>query len=137
MTWVPLSLLAGLSLAVHSLAMTKLTKGGFEIGRINLNVFFLVFLFISLQQLVSGNGYRLPTSQLVYIVIAAAGAYAIIHFSLLAIASAPNPGYVSGLTSLSAVVVAIASVFLFEAHLSVSKFIGIVLCLFGIYLIGK
>ncbi|GEM_PF-3984321 len=137
MTWVPLSLLAGLSLAVHALAMTKLTKGGFDLGRINLNVFFLVFVFIALQQIVSGNGYKLPASQLRYIFIAAVGAYSIIYFSLLAIASAPNPGYVSGLTSLSAVVVAIASVFLFDAHLSVSKFVGIVLSLIGVYLIGR
>ncbi len=137
MTWVPLSLLAGLSLAVHSLAMAKLTKNGLDLGRINLNVFFWVFIFIGLQQIVSGNGYKLPPTQLLYIFIAAVGAFAIIHFSLLAIASAPNPGYVSGLTSLSAIVVAIASVFLFDAHLSVSKFVGIVLSLIGIYLIGR
>ena len=137
MTWVPLSLLSGLSLAVHSLAMAKMTKDGFDIGKINLNVFFLVFVFIMLQQVVTGNGYRLPTSQLSYIVIAAAGAYSIIQFSLMAVATAPNPGYVGGLTSLSAIVVAVASVFLFEAHFSVSKFMGIMLCLAGIYLIGK
>lgn len=137
MTWVPLSLLAGLSLAVHSLAMAKLTKNGLDLGRINLNVFFLVFVFIGLQQVITGNGYKLPSSQLVYIFIAAVGAFSIVHFSLMAIAAAPNPGYVSGLTSLSAIVVAIASVFLFDAHLSVSKFMGIVLSLIGIYLIAR
>ncbi|MEC4677160.1 MAG: EamA family transporter [Nitrospirota bacterium] len=137
MTWVPLSLLAGLSLAVHSLAMAKLTKNGFDLGRINLNVFFLVFIFVGLQQVLSGNGYKLPNSQLIYVFIAAVGAFAIIHFSLMAIAIAPNPGYVSGLTSLSVVVVAIASIFLFDAHFSISKFLGIALCLLGIYLIGR
>lgn len=137
MTWVPLSLLAGLSLAVHSLAMAKLSKGGFDLGKINLNVFFLVFIFVGLQQIIAGNGYKLPSTQLIYILIAAVGAFAIIHFSLLAIASAPNPGYVGALTSLSAVVVAIASIFLFDAHFSVSKFVGIALSLLGVYLIGR
>ncbi len=137
MTWVSLSLLAGLSLAVHSLAMAKLTKNGLELGRINLNVFFLVFIFVALQQIFSGNGYKLPASQLIYVLIAAIGAFAIIHFSLMAIAIAPNPGYVSGLTSLSVVVIAITSIFLFDAHFSLSKFLGIILCLFGVYLIGR
>ncbi len=137
MTWVPLSILAALSLAMHSLAMAKMTKSGFDIGRINLNVFLLVLIFIVAQQLVSGRGYRLPSSQWSYIVIAALGAYLILQLSLMAMASAPNPGYVGGITSLSAVVVAIGSVFLFGSDLSLSKMLGIVLCLIGVYFIGK
>ncbi|MFQ5588269.1 MAG: EamA family transporter [Nitrospiria bacterium] len=137
MTWIPLSVLAALSLAMHSLAMAKMTKNGFEIGKINLNVFFLVLIFIAVQQLVLGRGYRLPSSQGLYIVIASLGAYLIIQFSLMAIATAPNPGYVGAITSLSAVVVAVGSVFLFGSHISLSKVIGIVLCLIGVYLVGK
>lgn len=137
MTWIPLSILAALSLAMHSLAMAKMTKNGFDVGKINLNVFFLVLVFIVVQQLVLGRGYRLPSSQGLYVVIASLGAYLIIQFSLMAVVTAPNPGYVGALTSLSAVVVAVGSVFLFESHLSVSKVFGILLCLVGVYLIGK
>ncbi|MFQ5596982.1 MAG: EamA family transporter [Nitrospiria bacterium] len=137
MKWVSLSILAAFSLAIHSLAMAKMSKDGFHIGRINLNVFFLVFIFIGLQQWVSGSGVRLPLSLWNYIIIAALGAYLVIQLSLMAIATAPNPGYVSGILSLSVVVVALVSYFLFNAHLSASKSIGILLTLIGAYLIGK
>lgn len=137
MKWVSLSIFAALSLAVHTLTMTKMSKNGFNIGKINLNVFSLVLIFLFLQQFVSGNGYRLPSSQWFYVFMAGLGAYSVVQLSLMAIAIAPNPGYVEGLLGLSVVIVALASFFLFNSHLSPSKLIGIFLTLLGFYLIGK
>ncbi len=137
MKWVTLSILASLALAVHALAMAKMTKSGFQIGRINLNVFLLVVVIILIQQVVSGKGFQLPTSQLFLVTIAALAAYAILQLSLMAVESAPNPGYVSGIINSSTVIISIASVYLFNAHFSLTKSIGILLCLIGVYLISK
>lgn len=137
MKWVTLSILAALALSVHALAMAKMTKSGFQIGRINLNVFLLVVVIILIQQVVSGKGFQLPTSQIFLVTIAALAAYAILQLSLMAVKSAPNPGYVSGIINSSTVIISIASVYLFNAHFSLTKSIGILLCLIGVYLISK
>lgn len=137
MKWVTLSILAALSLSVHTLAMAKMTKSGFQIGRINLNVFLLVVVFMLFQQVITGKGFQLPASQFFLVTIAALAAYAILQLSLMALGSAPNPGYVSGIINSSTVIISIASIYLFNAHFSFTKSVGIFLCLIGVYLIGK
>ena len=136
MKWFFLSIVAAIALAMHVLVMTKIIKLGVPISRANFFVFLCVAILLLFQQLILKDGFTLKVSYWPYVFFAALGAFLVIQLSLMAIKDAPNPGYVNGLESLSAIIISIAAVYLFQSSLSITKVLGIICCLAGAFLIG-
>jgi drug/metabolite transporter (DMT)-like permease len=66
------------------------------------------------------------------LVLAAVLGYAGNYCQTMAVTTAPNPGYALAIISSQAIVVALASCFLFSSDLSLMKIVGIVLCTSGV-----
>ena len=135
MKWIAWSFVALGGLTVHIIIMLWLTKNGGVITRLNAWVFSMAAIILIVTHLVSGESFALEKSQLPWLIVAAVSVCVVITFSLKAQKIAPNPGYVSALESLSAIFVALASIYLFQSELSVTKFGGVILCLLGAFLI--
>ncbi len=70
------------------------------------------------------------------LVLAAILGYAGNYCQTMAVTTAPNPGCALAIISSQAVVVALASWFLFSSDLSVLKIVGIILCTGGVVLLS-
>lgn len=74
---------------------------------------------------------------IILLIVASIFALAGNYLQVTAYKDAPNPGYVNTLVSTQLVLITILSVFLFKSDFTLIKFIGILLVLFGAYLVGK
>lgn len=135
MNWLGYSLLAMLGFSGVIVFLKALTDTGLKSEVINFYFFSIVALgFLALMKLkgtsatLSGNSLRLFPGLGVVAVFAN-------YYSLRAYESAPNPAFVGGIQTLSLVFVGVVSIWLFGAELTVGKFLGLLLCVFGAWLV--
>jgi uncharacterized membrane protein len=91
---------------------------------------FLVFILIKKTKL------EIPSSSIPLFLFVAVIAVAYNYFSVSAIASAPNPGYVEAINSFRVIVILVASSFFFDASITPKKLVGIILATTGLILVS-
>lgn len=103
-----------------------------------INFFFFLFTTLAFLALIllKKTPLEIPTKSIPLFVIIAIIAIAYNYFSISAIASAPNPGYVEAITSLRVVVILAASILFFGSEITPMKLIGIAFCILGIFIIS-
>lgn len=136
MNWLVLSFFAMLCFASVALIIKKLTLT--EPQSEVINFYFFLFTTIVFLGLSLSKGTRLitPPDSIKWFALLAVVAAAANYFSVAAIRSAPNPGYVTGIRGFEASITALVSVMLFKSEMTATKFIGIVLTIGGLILLS-
>ncbi len=135
--WIAYSFAAMVLLASMVLIIKQVALGGVASGVILFWLFVVGTVSMGCHLLVARQSLRVSGS--VWVMIAVAGLLSylgnLVYFR--AMAAAPNLGYPVAIEGCKAVLVLIASVFLFDAGLSLPKAAGVVLCAAGVYLITR
>ncbi len=102
-----------------------------------INFYFFLFSTIAILifNLVRKTKLELPPNSIYIFLLAALIAISANYFSILAIKTAPNPGYSKAIQSFDVVIITISSVFLFGAQISIVKIAGIALSVCGLILL--
>jgi drug/metabolite transporter (DMT)-like permease len=136
MSWLILSLFAMFCFVGVALIIKKLTIT--EPRTEVINFYFFLFTTIVFFGFLLSKGTRpvLSTGSIKWFALLAIVAAAANYFSVAAIGSAPNPGYVTSIRGFEAGITALVAVFLFKSELTATKLIGIVLTIGGLILLS-
>ena len=135
--WILYSLISVVSISIMTLLFKHLLNTGLNPEIINFYFFlistiaFLGFLFTK------SSNFQVPSSSIPVFIILGLLALSYNYFDLLAIKSAPNPGYVEAILTLKIVIVTFLSFWLFSSELNTTKLIGVGLCVLGGFLLRK
>lgn len=135
MTWVTHSFISMLSFALMTLLFKKLAQTSMLPEVINFYFFLFSTIAILIFNLLRKTKLELPTTSIYIFVLAALIAISANYFSILAIKTAPNPGYSKAIQGFDIIIITISSVFLFGAQISIVKVAGIVLSICGLILL--
>lgn len=137
MNWAIYSIIAAISFAGMVLVYKKLLLLGINQNLLNFYIFGLVFL--EFASIVIVNKTPVKLSYLMIILLVLASIFSLIgNFSQVkAYATAPNPGYASTLATTQLILITILSVLFFSSEFSWVKFLGIVIVIFGSYLVAS
>jgi hypothetical protein len=135
--WIVLSLAAMGLMSIMLLLLNGLNRLGLDQSVTLLCVIPLFFVFNVAYILATGTPVRLPTTGLAWglIVGAAVASFLGNLYNLKAMNVAPNPGYPVAIQSANVVFVTVLSIWLFAAHFSLLKGIGVLCCAIGVGLI--
>ena len=136
MLWFIYAVLGAFFIAIQTIAMTKLTQMNMSTAAINAISFGIAGLLCVLFFFFSKAELNLEKRHLPWIFLASLAIFLFVITSLEAFKMAPNPGYVNAIQAFCAVIVTIASIFVLGSSFSIIKFIGIILVLTGIIVIG-
>ena len=137
MNWVIYSIIASISFAGMILIYKKLLL--FGINQNLLNFYIFGFVFLGFASIIYINKTPVKLSYLMIILLILASIFSLIgNFSQVnAYATASNPGYASTLVATQLILITILSVLFFRSEFSWIKFLGIVLVMFGSYLVAS
>jgi drug/metabolite transporter (DMT)-like permease len=135
-SWIVFTLIASFCFSGMVLLFRKLADLGTTTESIN--VFFFAGATIALWLFARSRQATLSLSMsaLPWLLLAVGLAVGANHFSISALRSAPNPGYVTAFKVLDIVLVAGASFFLFGLSLSPVKLLGMGLCIAGLLFVA-
>ena len=130
--WVANAILCMLFMGAMALAMKKVTLYSIPHTWILMFTFLLGTLFYLIHSLSTRSVMNFTGQSAMWILCIAIFSYAGNLFGLRSIASAPNPGYTMAIMGCSSIIVLLGSVIFFDAHLSLTKIVGIILCVAGV-----
>jgi|WetSurMetagenome_2_1015567.scaffolds.fasta_scaffold870708_1 drug/metabolite transporter (DMT)-like permease len=134
--WVIYSLGATLLLALMSLVFKKLGNDGVPAGLLLCYLFAMLTVFSIGWLKYQGTPLHISPSALLWI----AGAAVASFFGNLCVVNslnlAPNPGYASAIEASKALIVVVASVWLFSSEFSFTKGLGALCCVIGVVLLS-
>lgn len=133
--WQWYSLAAMTCFAAMQLLFVQLTRRGVRPAAILLIVFAVAALFYAAHVRMTRTSVPLNGSAAAILVVAAALSFLGNLCSLRAMSLAPNPGYASAISGVHALVVTLASLFVFGIALSWTKLFGVMLCVLGVALL--
>ena len=136
MSWITQAFIAMLSISSMVLIFKRLTQ--FDMKPEIINFFFFLFTTLAFLVLILFKKTRIeiPTTAVPLFILIAIIAVVYNYFSISAIGAAPNPGYVEAIYSFRIVIILIASIFLFGSSITLTKMIGVVLCVIGLILVS-
>lgn len=136
MNWISYAFLGMTFFAAMQLIFKKLTT--LEVPTEIINFYFFLFSTVAffIFSFSRQTNLTFPIKLFPVFVLLALIAVVANYCSISAIRSAPNPGYVTGITSFNATIITLASVFLYQSDLSPIKLAGIGLSLGGLILLG-
>ena len=134
--WYLYAIAAMVCLSIMILVFTRLRFLGITPPVILIFVFGFGFLFYAIQLFATKETIILKSQYIVLLLICALCSYVgnLLYVKTLDIA--PNPGYVVAIIGSQALIISIASVFLFGSQFSVIKGVGVLLCTIGIVLLA-
>lgn len=136
MNWIGQSFISMISITLLVILFKKITLFKIESEVINFYFFFGTTMLFGIFTLLKKSNFAIPSASIPYFISAAIIAILYNYFSISAIKSAPNPGYVEAIVSFRVVIILIASTILFNSGITPIKFIGICLCTAGLILIN-
>jgi drug/metabolite transporter (DMT)-like permease len=136
MTWVALSLLAMSCFVGVALIVKRLTLTEPQAEVINFYFFLLTTVVFLVLSLFKGTRLVISPGSIKWFVLLAAVGAAANYFSVTAIRSAPNPGYVTGIRGFEAGITAVVAATLFKSEITGTKFTGIILTIAGLILLS-
>ncbi len=136
MSWLAYAIVAMVSFAAMFLVSRKVLDTGVTSQAFTFYIFLLVTLMLFAYVLATKTSLSLTKYAVIFLIAAAVFSAVgnVVFFQ--AIKLAPNPGYAVAIMSTNALLVTIASIFLFKAQFSVVKVMGIILAVVGVILLG-
>ena len=136
MNWITYAIIAAFSFTVMILLYKKLLLLG--INQLLLNLFIFGFVFLGFASIVVISKTPVKLSYLMVALLIAASIFSLIgNYSMVkSYFSAPNPGYATTLVSTQLILISVLSIVFFKSEFSWVKFFGIIVVLFGSYLIS-
>lgn len=135
MNWIIYSAISTLSFTGVVLLFKKLTEFDMKVEIINLYVFILTALTFLCFALFKKSPLQIAANSWHWFILLAIFAFFGNYYSLAALQTAPNPGYVRAIKSLEIVLVTAGSIMLFSSSISYRAMLGIFLTMGGLYLI--
>ena len=136
MKWLEYSLLAAVFSAATTLAFKHILNKGIKIPLLFFYVLFLGTVFSAAYLIYNKQPLKVEASLLSSMVLTVLVGIAGSYFLFKAISIAPNPGYVSAISAMQAVLVTLAAVVLFKSELTLVKGIGVVVATLSVVLLG-
>jgi drug/metabolite transporter (DMT)-like permease len=135
MNWLIYSLISTIGFVGIALIIKRLTQ--FEIKAEVLNLYFwgLTTLTFLSYALIKKSVLKVPDNSWTWFILLAIIAFVTNLFSVLAIKTAPNPGYTRAIQAAQIILVTIASFFLFGSKFDLKTFFGILIVFLGVFLI--
>lgn len=133
MIWVIYSILIAVFATILTLIFTYI-KISSELTMFYVSLFTLMFFVI--HAVVKGNDFNIGVKNILILFFASICSYLINYFFIKASRLAPNPAYASGIFQLKLVFIAVVSIFMFNASVSVISMFGLVLIVIGAIFIG-
>ncbi len=136
MSWLLYAVVAMVSFAAMFLVSRRVLDTGVTSQAFTFYIFLLVTLMLFAYVLATKTSLSLTKYAVIFLIAAAVFSAVgnVVFFQ--AIKLAPNPGYAVAIMSTNALLVTIASIFLFKAQFSVVKVMGIILAVVGVILLG-
>ena len=136
MSWVTASIISTLAFSGIALFLKKLTQFAFPSEIIN--VYFWVFtaIIFIIFSLYKKDSFKLDSGSIIWFILLAVAAFVYNYYYVIALKSAPNPGYVRAIQSANIILVTIFSIFLFGSSISIKMVVGIILILGGLSLLA-
>ena len=136
MNWITYAIIAAFSFTGMILLYKKLLLLG--INQLLLNLFIFGFVFLGFASIVVISKTPVKLSYLMVALLIAASIFSLIgNYSMVkSYFSAPNPGYATTLVSTQLILISVLSIVFFKSEFSWVKFFGIIVVLFGSYLIS-
>jgi hypothetical protein len=134
--WIMLSVATMGLMAAMLLLLSGVNRLGVDQPITLLCLFFLILVVNYAYLLVVGTPLRLPKTALPWVLMACAALASFLGnlCCLKAMAVAPNPGYPIAIEGAKVVIVTLVSVWLFAAHFSILKGLGVLCCAIGVAL---
>ncbi len=136
MKWLEYALLAALFSSATTLTFKYILNKGIKIPLLLFYVFLLATIFSAAYIIYTKQPLKIEAPLLLPIVLAVIVGIAGSYLLFKAVDIAPNPGYVSAISALQAVVVTLAAVVLFKSELSFVKGIGIAAAIASVVLLS-
>lgn len=137
MTWVTYAVIATLSFTVMFLLYKKLLSLGLSQIMLNLTIFGLVFLGFVIIAITIKTPVKISNLMLILIIITSVLSLIANYFQVKTFDTAPNIGYALAIISGQIALITILSSLIFKSDFNLIKFIGILVVIFGIYMISK
>ena len=134
--WIIHSFIAMFSLSLMVLCFKKLTDMGVLPEIINLYFFSISSVAFLIFAVLKNTDLKIQTNCLWVFVPLTLMSLSYNYYSILAIRSAPNPGYSEAIKSFYVVIVMIGSFLIFGSELSAKKVIGILMTVAGLFLVA-
>jgi len=136
MNWFIYALIAMVAFTINFLLIKKISLLGVRAHVVLIYIFAISALIALVYSFVIKDSIKVNNYVLVLLIITAVFAVVGNFFLFESIASSPNPGYSLAVSGSYILLVAIASVFIFQSDFTLSKLIGTVLAVIGIIMIG-
>lgn len=134
--WFAYSFISMAGFAAIALIVKQLTRLDINPDVINFYIFLFTtagfYPFIYFSDL----SFSVPPKSLLFFLLFMLVAVITNHCSVIALKTAPNPGYVLAVRSFNSVLVSVVAIFLFKSEISVRKFIGIIFSVVGLILLA-
>lgn len=135
--WFLLAVVAMVSFAIMNIIFKKVADMGVKTEVLLLYTF--AFTTIIFAAYIFSNKIPISISSqqaVILLIITAVLAFVGNTFSVNSLKASPNPGYTLAVTGTSAIIVAIAAIFIFQSEFTLIKGVGVILAVLGIILIG-
>ncbi len=136
MGWYFYSIIAAIILAVNFLLIKKVGLSGLPVNVLILYMWGIASIILLGYHLFSKQSLAISKPLIMIVIFAALTALAGNYFLNKAVYESPNPGYATAVASLQILIVVISSFFIFGSDLTIQKFIGAMLVLVGVFLLG-
>ena len=136
MNWITYSVMAAVSFSFMVLIYKKLLLLGINQNILNLFIFGIVFIGFGSIVVYSKTQIKLTSLMILLLVLASVFSLFGNYFQVKAYNEAPNPGYASTIVATQLILIAILSVFLYNSEFTWTKFLGIIIVVFGSYLVS-
>lgn len=134
--WMLSAFIASLCFSSMTLLFRKLADLGTNTESINIFFFALATVALWSTAQLRHISLSVPSGGWRWLILAAILAVGANHFSITALRSAPNPGYVTALRSIDIAMVTIGSALLLGVSIHPLKLLGIGLCIAGVWVMG-
>ena len=136
MEWFTTALVSMLAFSVLFLLYRKIADLGIKSEVAFLYYFIFSAIFLLIYLLITKNPLGISKIPLIFILIAALVGVMGNVLLYISLGNVPNPGYTLAIVGLNALVVAIASIFIFKAEFPLIKIIGTILAIVGVILLS-
>lgn len=136
MNWFIYAIIAMIAFTINFLFIKKLSLLGVKSQIVLIYIFAISALIALVYSLVIKESIKVNNYVLVFLILAAIFATVGNFFLFESLGTAPNPGYALAVSGGHILLVAIVSIFIFQADFTLTKITGTVLAVLGIILIG-
>lgn len=132
--WIIFSVTAAVIFSVMFLVFKKLAAFGAPLSLLSVSIGTGICCVIHL--IANRMPFQIPLSAALWFTAASVLSYVGNYFQLRAINEGPNPGFATAIVGCQSIILMVASFYLFGSDLSVTKVVGVLLCVAGVVVLS-